>query len=61
MAIRIGNVTIEDSDNNGSGDDLRQAMEAGGAVINGGHFGGQDNGISGGVFHGRVHVGNSND
>ncbi|WP_406004416.1 hypothetical protein [Streptomyces sp. NBC_00987] len=55
MAIfKFGNVTI-DSDS-ASADDFQQAAEQSGGAITGGHFGGEDHGISGGTFHGRIVV-----
>ncbi|MFD9601830.1 hypothetical protein [Streptomyces sp. NPDC059970] len=56
MAIfKFGNVTIN-SDDNPSADDFKAAAESSGGAINGGHFGGEDHGISGGTFHGTIHI-----
>ncbi|WP_405751514.1 hypothetical protein OHA19_23905 [Streptomyces sp. NBC_00012] len=56
MKIRIGNVTINTTDNDQSGDDIRDAIESNGGAINGGHFGGENHGITGGTFHGAIHI-----
>lgn len=61
MAIfKFGNVTIN-SDDNPSAEDFRQAAEASGGTITGGHFGGEDYGISGGTFHGTIHINSDSD
>ncbi|NED12073.1 hypothetical protein [Streptomyces sp. SID9124] len=59
MKIRFGNVTV-DTDTDSLSDIQQAAQDAGGAV-NGGHFGGQNHGITGGVFHGNVHIDRDDD
>ncbi|MFJ2418299.1 hypothetical protein [Streptomyces brevispora] len=54
MKIRFGNVTV-DTDT-ATKNEIQQAAQDAGGAITGGHFGGQDHGISGGTFHGNVHI-----
>ncbi|MGW2591169.1 hypothetical protein ACWCXC_12975 [Streptomyces sp. NPDC001515] len=54
MKLRFGNVTVDTDTTTPA--EIQQAAQDSGGTITGGHFGGQDNGISGGTFHGTVHI-----
>ncbi|MER5613285.1 hypothetical protein [Streptomyces sp. NPDC002215] len=49
-----GNVTISDNDDDANNN--QNESESSGGAINGGHFGGENYGIKGGVFHGNVYI-----
>ncbi|MGW3090093.1 hypothetical protein [Streptomyces sp. NPDC001108] len=54
MRIRIGNMTIDTTDNDDTGNAGQNAAQIEGGVITGGHFGGENHGIVGGTFHGTI-------
>ncbi|MFJ6012082.1 hypothetical protein [Streptomyces sp. NPDC092952] len=57
MRIRIGNMTIDTTDDNAvTGLNENAAQIEGGTVV-GGHFGGENHGITGGTIHGNVTFG----
>ncbi|MFE2502313.1 hypothetical protein [Streptomyces rubiginosohelvolus] len=61
MKIRIGNITVETTDQDQNGESIRDAIESNGGTVTGGHFGGENHGITGGTFHGRIHINNDTD
>lgn len=61
MKIRIGNITVDTTEQDQCGENIRDAIESNGGTVTGGHFGGENHGITGGTFHGRIHINNDTD